>query len=217
MISCWSRQFSVTGALYTCRPALVGFVNGLLEVVALRRLNIFFVADLTRYDHGPSQPDRNIGNLEVQMREIAALAKAAAEKAIGRVITVKFCATPHHLGGASYRPSGELVLNKFRLGVAWLDRGVTEEVIRLLIHEFGHESSSDHLSSEYHEALCRIGARLFAVALRGEIWNRARTSSGGWRVAGDLFAHEHVSLNLCASLPHDSPFRRWPKPQWADG
>jgi nitroreductase len=29
-------------------------------------VNIFFVADLTRYDQGPSQPDRNIGNPEVQ-------------------------------------------------------------------------------------------------------------------------------------------------------
>ena len=56
------------------------------------------------------------------------------------MITAKFCATPHHLGGASYGPSGELVLNKFRLGAAWLNRGVTEEVIRLLIHEFGHHS-----------------------------------------------------------------------------
>jgi len=27
------RQFSVTGALYTCRPDLVGFINGLPRVV----------------------------------------------------------------------------------------------------------------------------------------------------------------------------------------
>lgn len=29
-------------------------------------VNLFFVADLTRYDEGPGQPDRNIGNPEVQ-------------------------------------------------------------------------------------------------------------------------------------------------------
>ncbi|UCD50140.1 MAG: nitroreductase family protein [Phycisphaerales bacterium] len=29
-------------------------------------VNIFYVADLTRYDMGPSQPDRNIGDPEVQ-------------------------------------------------------------------------------------------------------------------------------------------------------
>ncbi len=29
-------------------------------------VNLFFVADLTRYDQGPGQPDRNIGDAEVQ-------------------------------------------------------------------------------------------------------------------------------------------------------
>jgi nitroreductase len=29
-------------------------------------VNIFYVADLTRYDEGPGQPDRNIGNPEIQ-------------------------------------------------------------------------------------------------------------------------------------------------------
>jgi nitroreductase len=33
---------------------------------AVAPVNIFFVADLTRYDQGPSQPDRNIGDPEVQ-------------------------------------------------------------------------------------------------------------------------------------------------------
>ena len=43
------------------------------------------------------------------------------------------------------------------------------DLVQLLIHEFVHEFSSDHLSSEYHEALCRIGAKLFAVAKMGEL------------------------------------------------
>ena len=103
------------------------------------------------------------------MREIAAFAKQVGEKVLSRVITVKFCATPHHLGAASYGPNGDLVFNKFRLGAEWFDRGVTEQVIRLLMHEFGHDSSPDHLSSDYHEALCRIGARLFALVRKGEL------------------------------------------------
>ena len=36
---------------------------------------------------------------------------------------------------------------------------------RLLIHELGHEFSSDHLSAEYHDGLCRLGARLKWLAL----------------------------------------------------
>jgi hypothetical protein len=36
-------------------------------------------------------------------------AKRMAQNVLGRAITVKFCATPHHLGAASYGPGGELV------------------------------------------------------------------------------------------------------------
>ena len=81
----------------------------------------------------------------------------------------KFCATPHHLGGASYGPSGEMIFNKFRLGADWFEQGITEDVVRVLIHEFGHQYSLDHLSAEYHEALCRIGAKLYSLARRREI------------------------------------------------
>jgi hypothetical protein len=35
----------------------------------------------------------------------------------------------------------------------------------LLLHEFGHEYSGDHLSSDYHEALCKLGAGLKRLAL----------------------------------------------------
>ena len=90
------------------------------------------------------------------MRQIADFAQAIAEKVLDRTIIVKFCATPHHLGAASYGPSGDLVFNKLRLGSEWFERGITEDVVQLLVHEFGHQFSSDHLSSEYHEALCAL-------------------------------------------------------------
>lgn len=47
---------------------------------------------------------------------------------------------------------GRLDFNLNRLGYQWFDQGTTEEVDRLLIHEFGHQYSSDHLSHDYHEA-----------------------------------------------------------------
>lgn len=103
------------------------------------------------------------------MREVATFARRVAEKVLSRSITVKFCATPHHLGGASYGPGGELVFNKLRLGAEWFERGITEDVVGLLVHEYGHEYSPDHLSSTYHEALCRIGAKMYALARRGEL------------------------------------------------
>jgi hypothetical protein len=103
------------------------------------------------------------------MQQIADFAGQMAAKTIDRQITVKFCATIHHLAGASYGPSGELVFNKLRLGADWFEHGITEDVVRLLIHEFGHNASGDHLSAQYHEALCRIGALVFLLARRGQL------------------------------------------------
>lgn len=39
------------------------------------------------------------------------------------------------------------------------------DITQFLIHEYGHEYEKDHLSSDYHESLCRIGAELIEVAL----------------------------------------------------
>ncbi len=102
------------------------------------------------------------------MRQVAAFAQKVADRVLHRQITVKFCATAHHLGSASYGPCGELTFNKFRLGADWFERGITEDVVQLIIHEFGHEYSPDHLSADYHAALCRIGARMFMLRRDGE-------------------------------------------------
>jgi hypothetical protein len=59
----------------------------------------------------------------------------------------------------------ELHFNIHHLGYRWFEQGITEDVDRLLIHEFGHQSSGDHLSADYHEALCLLGARLKRLAL----------------------------------------------------
>jgi hypothetical protein len=61
--------------------------------------------------------------------------------------------------------SGRLDFNLLRLGHRWFEQGASEDVDRLLIHEFGHEYSGDHLSSDYHEALCKLGAGLKKLAL----------------------------------------------------
>jgi len=61
--------------------------------------------------------------------------------------------------------AGRLDFNVQRLGYRWFEQGATAAVDELLIHEFGHQYSGDHLSEEYHEALCRLGARLKRLAL----------------------------------------------------
>ena len=61
--------------------------------------------------------------------------------------------------------SGRLDFNLLRLGHRWFEQGASEDVDSLLIHEFGHEYSGDHLPSDYHEALCKLGAGLKRLAL----------------------------------------------------
>lgn len=58
------------------------------------------------------------------------------------------------------------------LGVEWFDLK-NPEVDRLIIHEFGHQYSGNHLSTEYHEALCKLGADMKHLALTDpEFFNR---------------------------------------------
>lgn len=66
---------------------------------------------------------------------------------------------------ACYAAGGDLHFNLFRLGHAFFEGGINEEVDKLLIHEFGHQYSGDHLSEEYHEALCGLGAKLKKLAI----------------------------------------------------
>jgi len=59
-----------------------------------------------------------------------------------------------------------LCLNYGRLGKRWfvLPQRATD-VLDLLLHEFAHAFSSDHLSSEYHGALSMLGAQIANLAL----------------------------------------------------
>jgi len=56
---------------------------------------------------------------------------------------------------------GQLLFNVAGLGKEWFSQNpLDEKVLELLVHEFGHHYSEDHLSSKYHDALCKLGARL---------------------------------------------------------
>lgn len=50
------------------------------------------------------------------------------------------------------------------LGRNWFDLDTNKQkILELLIHEFGHYYSSDHLSSSYYDGLCKIGAKLIML------------------------------------------------------
>jgi hypothetical protein len=57
-----------------------------------------------------------------------------------------------------------LTVNVVRLGYSWFENCGHEEMNDLLVHEFGHHYSSDHLSSEYYSALSKLAAKLAVVA-----------------------------------------------------
>lgn len=97
------------------------------------------------------------------MRQIADYAVFLGQELMSVAVTVTFVNTTNKFL-ACYGP-GDLHFNLFRLGHKWFEGGITEEVDCLLIHEFGHQYSGDHLSEEYHDALCLLGAKLKRLAL----------------------------------------------------
>lgn len=69
---------------------------------------------------------------------------------------------------SKYARGAKLTFNVGRLGYEWFERPPAEtwEIEELLIHEFGHFYCGDHLDDAYHDALCRIGARLSVLKLQ---------------------------------------------------
>lgn len=101
------------------------------------------------------------------MHRVAECAKAIAREVMGVRLTVTMANDIAWPFGATYGRGGDLTLNVGRLGKAFFE-GFPKNRVRvlgLLIHEFAHEMASNHLSSEYHEALCDLGAKVAALAL----------------------------------------------------
>jgi hypothetical protein len=96
------------------------------------------------------------------MRRIARFAELLAEQLkIGRV-HVEFTTSP--VPWAAAFGGGILTFSVKRLGKAWFGQPLTyESVLRLIVHEFGHAFSGDHLSEDYHDGLCRLAARLAVI------------------------------------------------------
>ena len=59
----------------------------------------------------------------------------------------------------------QMLLNVRCLGHAWFDKPDWDKVNALVLHEVGHHYVADHLSSGYHEALCRLGVKLARLAM----------------------------------------------------
>jgi len=119
-------------------------------------------------------PYRLLDDPSPEMLRVKAYAVNLAREVIGCEVSVIFADDPKWFPLAVYGPSRDLILNVGRLGRKWFSLAAPESenrdrINRLLIHEWGHHYELDHLSSEYHEALCKIGAKLAEVVAAGKL------------------------------------------------
>ena len=121
----------------------------------------------------PSQPHTSAKATEVeptaQMKRVIGFSETLAEKLMGVDLVVAIVKSEATVG-ADYRKTdtgGHLRYNVTRLRQSFFDDfpDNAEEVIDLLIHEFGHHYSGDHLSAEYHRALSNLGAKATMLAV----------------------------------------------------
>lgn len=99
------------------------------------------------------------------MRQVVTYCTDMGSKLIERPVTVEVVTAPR-LPALAWYGDGRLTLNLGRLGRAWFERGIAEEVDALLLHELGHENGGrGHRGTAYYDALCRLGARLKRLSL----------------------------------------------------
>jgi len=99
------------------------------------------------------------------MKKIAAYAKFVAKHVLSTEIRIRIVNDIQWPFAATFGRGGELALNVGRLGHSWFNAPYWAAVDELLVHEFGHWYSSDHLSHGFHDALCKVGAGMVALAL----------------------------------------------------
>ena len=84
---------------------------------------------------------------------------------MGVAVTASFGNSPQASTLASYG-SRTIAFNVGRLGNAFFEYPANrEEIVDLIIHEFGHEYSGDHLSRDYYHALTRLAGKAVELAL----------------------------------------------------
>ena len=99
------------------------------------------------------------------MVHIATYATALAKELLGVDIRVSVYRMPFGERAAAWYGRGSLSFNLTALGHSWFNNPDQQKVDALLIHEFAHHRVSNHLSEQFHDEVCRLGARLRTVAV----------------------------------------------------
>lgn len=111
-------------------------------------------------------------NYSKAMLAVVDYTKAICSELTNSLVSVSILSDITQSYGACYGSQG-FVYNLGRLGHAFFDENMTmskllnpsDRLNQLIIHELGHHYEPNHLSEEYHEALCRLGAKLTKLAL----------------------------------------------------
>lgn len=96
------------------------------------------------------------------MRRFEAFCHVMAERLLGRPVHVNFFEDFN--ADAAYAP-GLLCFNVGKLGGDWFEGPLGPHHVNLLIHEFGHEYSPNHLDRAYLDGLTSLGAKATMLAL----------------------------------------------------
>lgn len=115
------------------------------------------------------------------MQAGADYATRLAQELMGVDISVKITRAGNNF--AACYGDKQLTFNLRTLGRHWFERASEEEIDALIIHEFGHHFSGDHLSEDYYDALCELGAKLKKLAFEKPQLARFVSSPG---VSGPL-------------------------------
>ena len=120
------------------------------------------------YSSDPNAPLRKLLPKEEWtpgMENLVAYTMELGLKVLGRKVVVTIDRGRFGDGWAACYGSGELTFNLASLGRSWFEQGPTPGVNRLLIHEFAHHFSKNHLSEDFYKGLEKVGTRMVELAL----------------------------------------------------
>ena len=104
------------------------------------------------------------------MKIIHDYSKALSWKLLGENLQVRFVNCRHFVGKRWAACFGNhfgccLDFNIWVLGKEYFNKGITQSLNSLLIHEFAHNFCSNHADHDFHDACCKLGAKMVALSL----------------------------------------------------
>ena len=100
------------------------------------------------------------------MHHVGQYASRLGKELLGVDVRIYVYRMPFGQRAAAWYGHGSLSFNLTVLGHSWFNDPDERKVDALLLHEFAHHRVSNHLSEEFHDEICRLGARLRDVSVR---------------------------------------------------